>query len=156
MFRALGENQTAKEYYEKAIAITIKIGDRKKECASHLSLGTIYCELAKYRPATESFGKALSLSIETGEKKVEAGASVDLATVFAFTDDKEKAKKHCEMALAITKECGNRAIEAEVYLSLGNLMFQKLDEYDKGEGYLKKARSISNEIGDKMTELQSL
>ncbi|PFX19840.1 Tetratricopeptide repeat protein 28 [Stylophora pistillata] len=158
LFRTLGKNQTAKEHYEKALAITIEIGDRKRECASCLSLGSIYCELEKYWQAKKYFDKALNLSIQTGDKTIEAGASVGLATVFAFVEDKavEKAKEHCEKALAITRECGNRAIEVEVYLSVGNLNFRNLDEYDKGEDYLQKARSISIEIGDKLTEFQSL
>ena len=70
-------------------------------------------------------------------------------------NDSQKAKEHCEKALTINRECGNREFEARLYLSLGEL-FQSFGECGKAADYLQKACFISSQIGDKMTEFQSL
>ena len=58
-------------------------------------------------------------------------------------------------ALAIRKEIGDKGGEAVGYHSLGNV-YLSLGEYDVAEEYLDKARSISGDIGDIMTEFQTL
>ncbi|XP_022792365.1 tetratricopeptide repeat protein 28-like [Stylophora pistillata] len=65
------------------------------------------------------------------------------------------AKEHCEKALTISRECGDRKAEAGIYHVLGNLS-DVLGESGKAEDYLKKACYLSSQIGDEMTEFQSL
>ena len=48
VFFAFGEYIKAKEYYEKALAISIEIGDREKERIFYGSLGCVLSVLGEY------------------------------------------------------------------------------------------------------------
>ncbi|KAL9960280.1 hypothetical protein ACROYT_G033723 [Oculina patagonica] len=61
VFELLGDNVKAKEYYEKALAIAIEIGDRELEAVIHVNLGTVFHSLGEYVMAEEYAEKALSL-----------------------------------------------------------------------------------------------
>ena len=154
VFYSLGKYQKAKEYHEKALAIAIEIGDRGNEGLAYFNLGMVFWNLKKNRQAKEHLDKAVGVSIAIGNRELEARATVSLGHVFDSVNDSQKAKEHCEKALTINRECGNREFEARLYLSLGEL-FQSFGECGKAD-YLQKACFISSQIGDKMTEFQSL
>ena len=48
LFQSLGEYEKAKENLEKALAIRIKISDRRGEAADYGNLGTIFQSLGDY------------------------------------------------------------------------------------------------------------
>ncbi|XP_066021422.1 tetratricopeptide repeat protein 28-like [Pocillopora verrucosa] len=160
---SLGEYQNAKEYHEKnakkycekALAIAIEIGDRRREGTAHLELGVVYHNLNKNRQAKEHLEKAVGVSIAIGDRELEAKAIVNLASVSDSVNDSQKAKELCEKALTISRECCNRIRGVHLYLHVG-ILSQSFGEYDKAAYYLQKARSISSEIGNKMAEFQSL
>ena len=45
VFHSIGEDVKAKEYHEKALAITMEIGDRKGEAKVYGSLGNVFFSL---------------------------------------------------------------------------------------------------------------
>ena len=47
MFHSQGENEKAKEYTEKALAMRKEIGDRKGEAADYGNLGTLFHSLGE-------------------------------------------------------------------------------------------------------------
>ena len=58
MFQFLGEYQKAKEYYEKALAIAIEIGDRNGEGTRYGNLGVVFQSLGEYQKAKKYYEKA--------------------------------------------------------------------------------------------------
>ena len=72
VFRSLGEYFNAKEYQEKATAISIENGDREGEAACYGNLGTVFRSLGDYVKAKEYQERALAISIEIGDKETEA------------------------------------------------------------------------------------
>ena len=48
VFHSLGEYIKSKEYYEKALAISMEIGDRKGEGTCYGSLGYVFNSLCEY------------------------------------------------------------------------------------------------------------
>ena len=151
MFYFLGEYGKAKEYLEKAIAITKETGDRKGEGSCYGNLGTAFSSLGEYGKAKEYHEKALAIRKEIGDREGEGSCYGNLGTVFSSLGEYGKAKEYHEKALAIRKEIGDREGEAADYGNLGTV-FHSLGEYGKAKEYHEKALAIGKVIGDRKGE----
>ena len=141
----------AKEYYEKALAISTEIGDRAGEGTWYGNLGNVFCSLGEYVKAKEYYEKALAISTEIGDRAGEGTWYGNLGNVFHSLGEYVKAKEYYEKALTISTEIGDRAGEGTWYGNLGNV-FHSLGEYVKAKEYYEKALAISTEIGDREGE----
>ena len=148
MFDSLGEYQKAKEYYEKALAITKEIGDREGEAPIYGNLGVAFRSLGEYQKAKEYHEKALAIRTEMGDIKGKAADYGNLGAVFSSLGEYHKAEEYHKKALAIRIEIGDRRGEAINYGNLG-AVFHSLGEYQKAKEYLEKALAIRKEIGDR-------
>ena len=148
MLYKLGESPKAKEYFERALAITTKIGDRRGEASCYGNLGTVFTSLGQYDKAEEYLQKALVIRTEIGDREGEASCYGNLGTVFTSLGQYDKAEECLQKALVIRTEIGDRLGEASCYGSLGTV-FTSLGQYDKAEEYLQKALVIRTEIGDR-------
>ena len=151
VFRSLGEYVMAKEYYEKALAISTEIGDREAEGTLYGILGSVFGSLGEYAMAKEYYEKALAISTEIGDRRGEGRRYGNLGNVFLSLGKYVMAKEYYEKALAISTEIGDRAGEEMWYGNLGNI-FDSLGEYVKAKEYYEKALAISTEIGDRAGE----
>ena len=155
MFQCVTEYDRAKEYYEKALAISCEIGDREGEVADYINLGAMFAISGKYEDAKENLDKALAITVEIDDRAGEASCYGNLATVFRSLGEYDKAKQYIQKGLVITEEIGDRAGEAGHYLNLG-AVFHSSGEPAIAEGYLEKALSISQDIGDIDREFKCL
>ena len=64
MLYKLGESLKAKEYVERALAITTKIGDRSGEASCYGNLGNVFNSLGQYDKAKEYYQKSLSSQLK--------------------------------------------------------------------------------------------
>ena len=85
MFHSLGEYVKAKEYYEKALAISMEIGDRANEGTWYGNLGNVFDCLGEYVKAKEYYEKALAISMEIGDRANEGTWYGNLGNVFHFS-----------------------------------------------------------------------
>ena len=148
MLYKLGESLKAKEYFERALAITTEIGDRGGEASCYGNLGTVFLSVGQYDKAEEYLQKALVIITEIGHRQGEASCYGNLGTVFTSLGQYDKAEEYLQKALVIRTEIGDRQGEAADYRNLGTV-FQSLGQYDKAEEYLQKALVITTEIGDR-------
>ena len=151
MLYKLGESLKAKEYFERALAITTKIGDREGEASCYGNLGTVFKSLGQYDKAEEYLQKALVITTEIGDREGEATDYGNLGTVFYSLGQYDKAKEYHQKALAIRTEIGDRGGEATDFANLGTV-FLSLKQYDKAEEFLQRALVIRTEIGDRKGE----
>ena len=151
MLYNLGENQKAKEYVERALAITTKIGDRKGEALCYGNLSTVFKSLGQYDKAKDYLHKALVINIEIGNRNGEGNDYGNLGTMFLSLGLYDKAKEYHQKALAIRTEIGDRGGEATDFANLGTV-FLSLKQYDKAEEFLQRALVIRTEIGDRKGE----
>ena len=151
MLYNLGENQKAKEYVERALAITTKIGDRKGEALCYGNLSTVFKSLGQYDKAKEYLQKSIVIKIEIGDRDGEGTDYGNLGYLCESLGQYDKAKEYLQNALVIITETGDRREEASCYGNLGSL-FWRLGQYDKAKDYLQKALVITAEIGDRKGE----
>ena len=155
MFSLLGAHKQAKEYHEKALAISMEIGDRQGEGVEYGNLGGVFHSLGEYKKAKEYLEKALAITMEIGDRNGEGAAYGNLGTVFHSLGDYKKAKGYYEKALASSMAIGDRRGEALSYCQYGNV-YLSLGEYDVAEEYFEKAWLIISDIGDTMKEFEIL
>ncbi|XP_066018441.1 tetratricopeptide repeat protein 28-like [Pocillopora verrucosa] len=151
MFHKLGENLKAKEYIQRALAISTEIGDKRGEASCYGNLGTVFMSLEQYDKAEEYLQKALVIRTEIGDRK---GVAVDygnLGNMFHSLGQYNQAKEYLQKALVIRTEIGDREGVATDYGNLG-AVFESLGECDKAKEYLQKALVIRTEIGDRRGE----
>ena len=67
VFHSLGDVK-AKEYHEKALAISTEIGDRAVEGTLYGNLGSVFHSLGEYVKAKEYHEKALAIGTEIGDR----------------------------------------------------------------------------------------
>ena len=82
MCQSLSQCEKAREYQEKALAITTEIGDRDAEAAGYGSLGTVFQSLGQYDKAREYQENALAIKKEIGDRDGEEKSYGDLGTLF--------------------------------------------------------------------------
>ncbi len=82
LFKHLGEYNKAKEYLERAIAITQEIGDRRIEASSYSTLGAVLHSLGEYVKAEDYLEKGLALHQTLGNRNEEASSYGALGAVF--------------------------------------------------------------------------
>ena len=78
----LCEYVKAKEYYEKALVISMEIGERKGEKACYIDLGNVFYSLGEDVKAKEYYKKALAITMEIGDRKGEATVYGSLGNLF--------------------------------------------------------------------------
>nr|XP_058956481.1 tetratricopeptide repeat protein 28-like [Pocillopora verrucosa] len=171
----LGKNLKAKEYVERALAITTEIGDRSRQASCYINLGALLQSLRKCHKAEEYLQKALLIATEIGNRNGEAlcfghlgtvlqslgsefgdreGEATDygnLGFVFHSLGECDKDKEYLQKALVIGAEIGDREGEATDYENLGTV-FHSVEEFEKAKEYLRKALAIKSAIGHRKGE----
>ena len=114
MFQSLGQYDKAKEYLQKALVITTKIGDRRGEASCHGNLGTVLQSLGQYDMAKEHLHKVLVIKTEIGDKEGETADLANLGVVSRTVGDSEASEVCLEKALSISRDIGDRRKEFQI------------------------------------------
>lgn len=141
------KNKEAQSYFEKAIAMSNRIGERSSEaiCTSNLALS--YLNLADYQKSLDLNFRALKLSREAGLKETESIILLNIGSVLLETDTYEKSKSYLEEAIQLNEEMNNLHTIAQCKALLGNLKILWVRE-DYGESDLRFAISILMKVKD--------
>ena len=83
----------AKEYFEKALAISTEISDRPTEGTSYGNLENVFYSLGEYVKAKEYYKKALAISTEIGDRAKEEKCYGNLGNVFCSLGEYVKGKR---------------------------------------------------------------
>ena len=141
----------AKEFYDKAINLTVQTGDRKKEADTCGEFGKLLLELSEYNKAKDYIERALTIRKEIGDKHGEAKAYGNLGLTFHYLCEYAKAKEYIEKALAIRTEIGDRSGEVVDYTNLGHV-FHSLGDVIRAKEYYEKALAITINMCDSKRE----
>ena len=162
----LDQNNQAKEYFEKSLAISMEIyGEHHGDvAASYNNLGLVYSDHGQYNQAKEYYEKSLAIRKEIyGEHHADVAASYNnLGLVYSDLGQYNQAKEYHEKSLAIRKEIYGEH-HGEVAASYNNLgvVYRNLDQYSKAKEYYEQSLAIRKEIygehhGDVATSYNNL
>jgi CHAT domain-containing protein len=119
LYNVLGQKQKAQEYYETALHILKRVGDRSSEATTLNNIASVYTALDQKQKALEYFENALNIYREVGDRSGEAATLNNIGRVYYDLGEKQQALEDYENSLHILQEIGDKAYEA---LVLSNLM----------------------------------
>ena len=150
-YRNMGEVGKAIGYYEQALSIARKIGDRSGEGVWLGNLGIAYKYLGEVDKAIGYYEQALSIAREIGDRRGEENHVGNLGNAYYSLGEVDKAIGYYEQALSIAREIDDRRNEGGWLGNLG-VAYSNLGEVVKAIGYYEQALSIAREIGDRRNE----
>ncbi len=147
----LSQWNKAAKYYEKAIVIRRKLGDKRNEAESLLGMGSTYANWGQSRKAAEYLDKALGVALKLMDSEIEADALVRLAHVYRDIGEEDKAAQFCAKALAIYKSSGKVGDEGDALLMLGAL-YQDRGQYHEAIESYRGSLEIAHKTGSPREE----
>ena len=123
IFLRLGENQKAKDCFERAIEINPNYTD------AHNNLGNVFQELGENQKAKECFEKAIKINPNY------ADAHNNLGVIFKELKEYQKAKSCIEKALEIDP------LNKKYMITYGDTLIFLNDKF-KGYDYIKKGQGV--------------
>ena len=137
----------AAEYFEQALAIYRRIGDKKGETRAANNVAHAYYQLRRFDEALEAGQSSLAIQRETGSRYGEGTAlailGIALRGLGRFADSIDRSQQ----ALIIYRELGDQQGEAEVLKDLGEA-YLGLNSVDEAIETLRESQAIWHAIGD--------
>ncbi|RZL12969.1 MAG: tetratricopeptide repeat protein, partial [Pedobacter sp.] len=126
-------------YAEKAINLSLKIGDQYRLAQSYNRRGVNYMRLNQSSKALEDFQKAGKIYEATGNKAKLADIYNNIGAMYVpLSNHKQDAFLYFEKAMAIHEEMGNKAQQAFMLLNIA-YVYETLDSFATELKYFKRA-----------------
>ena len=151
----VGEYDSAREKFQKALTMRQQIGDRAGEAATWHNLATIDVNVGDYDSARENFQKSLEIEQQIGNRAGEAATFHQLATIDVNVGEYDSAREKFQKALTMRQQIGDRAGEAATWHQLATIDL-KVGEYDSAREKFQKALTMRQQIGDRAGEAVTL
>ncbi len=143
-YKRTGAFQKAIPFFEKAIALVAKLGDKESTAGQTLNLGNTYVELGNYQKATENHLKALKLFEEIGSQRGISFCYQSLSTSFTQLKQYNQALVYANRSLKIKTALNDRRGIGATQSGLGNIYFG-LGNLDKALFHFKESLNIAKE-----------
>lgn len=142
----LGENEKAREYWERSLSICRETGDRHNEGKVLNNLGLLSRDQGEYVQAKEYYEQFLLIAQETGNRLSESIALNNHGYTLRCLGDFSQAKTSLERALVICDEIGAKQSASMVLANLG-LLAHAMGDQGSAISYGEMAVKLSQELG---------
>jgi tetratricopeptide (TPR) repeat protein len=119
-------NREGLTYYNQALEMGLKVGDKSIEAFALKSMAIGYMKLGETKSALEHMSKSLNLYRELGERAEEAMLLTGLGAIYDILGERQKALEHHDLALSLSRKIEHKQIEvialsnkAATYTELG-------------------------------------
>jgi len=129
----LGEIDEALEYFQKALEIRVKLGDKRGIATQSNNIGMIYKDRGDLDKALEYYQKALEIGEELGDKKGVATRSNNIGMIYVEEKDLDKAIQYFKESLKLYLYLGNPNDITEAYQNLIHVYSLKGDKKKASE-----------------------
>lgn len=117
--------ERAKSYYEQAVAIRERIGDKPGLSSTLQNLGVLYSDLSDLSKSNEYYNKALALKQELGDKGGVATVAGNMATNYLRLGNFKEAENLARIAIPIQEEMSNMAGLGTAYGALATAVMRQ-------------------------------
>jgi eukaryotic-like serine/threonine-protein kinase len=142
-----GSVQASLDPLNRALSLSIQVGNDAERAASLDLLGVAYRMLNKPGDALRNFQEALGIHRSTGEKRGIANSLNEMALVEELLGKPKDALTHYKEALQIRREIGDKRGLGDTLLDLGNF-YDDRGDHDQGLKMYKEALQFEREIGN--------
>ncbi|MEO7488028.1 MAG: tetratricopeptide repeat protein [Ferruginibacter sp.] len=150
IYDELFDYNNALEYHHRSMLIRKETGDKWGEAGSLDNIGSIYLKQGDYEKALAFCLQSLGIAQSVGDKKGEANSLLHLAQIQSAQNDFIPALDNAKQSLNIREAIGDKKGQAEIYLFLGGLRVDGLNNNETDNlqiQYLNKALLIGEETG---------
>src|SRR2546425_3493902 len=147
----VGNSQAALEYLNRALPITIELGNEQQQSRILYELGLAYNQGNKPEEALRNCQQALALQRRLGEKHDIAQTLDAMAQVQDTLGQSAEALKSFQEALRLRREIGDKIGLGYTLLNFSNF-YEARARNDEALDMLKESLQIQREVGDQDTE----
>ena len=164
IFSLMGKNYLNKKdfdnsilYFNKAIAIEEKKGDRYDLMKYINNLGNVYYNMEKYDKALEYLRESLAISESLGDIYTKSISYGNVADVYISLNRYKIATKYIKTAIELAKKMKNKFLICHYY-GIQAKLCQSQKDYQCAINFCSKGIELANEIGAKndLMELQQI
>lgn len=120
-----GKKDEAQEYYQKALGICERLGDRTGYSKLLMETGTLYRNQGDIKEAIRLYQISLESARSIGNKNLCGTIEYNLGEAHYYLEEDEKAEGYFESALKIYEECGDLVGRSFCYDAIGDLNFTR-------------------------------
>lgn len=139
---------------EEALALSQKIGDRRREMFSLIALANL--RFMKRKPnSLELADQALTIARQLGDLRSEVDLLLGIGSAFGL-DDLEQSSHYLEAALSISKKQDDKNTELRLLSAISPQFERTGDYYRQLVDYEQKRLKLAREVGNRLTEGHAL
>jgi tetratricopeptide (TPR) repeat protein len=142
-----GNAQASLEPLNRALSLSIQVGNDEEKASSLHDIGYAYEMLNKPEEALSNYEQALAIRRRIGDKRGIAKSLNKMARVEALLGKNKSATGHFEEALEINREIGDKRGLGDVLLDLGNF-YDSGGDHERPLKLYKESLQIQREIGN--------
>ena len=143
------QSELAKKELNKAIQLSILVGDSIHLMAAQIDLGRLLQKNSKYDSAASVLFKAATLAKKLKDKNGEARIKNYLATIYYNQSQYDLTIKYYQEALQLVTDLNFKPGISAILTNLGET-YLALEKYDSALIYQRQALQIKRELGDKL------
>jgi tetratricopeptide (TPR) repeat protein len=151
----MGNYDLALRYYNRALILQDKIGDRKGQGISLNNIGSVYDYRGDYGQALQYYLKSLKMREEIGYREGQGVSMNNIGFIYYKLGDYVKALEYYQASLRIQQEIGNSYAEGVSLNNIGKL-YQRLSDNSKALEFFQRSLDIRRRIGYRHGEAISL
>src|SRR5262245_4528130 len=121
MYLACGENRKASEFYNQALELSRKVGDRVKEGTTLQNLADLSSRTGDKRQALDYATQALAILRSAGDRRSQAIVEIQLGSIYYDLGEREKALEAYNLALPLTQTFKHPSGQARALAGLARL-----------------------------------
>jgi eukaryotic-like serine/threonine-protein kinase len=142
-----GNVQASLEPLNRALSLSIQVGNDEEKATSLHAIGYAYEVLNKPEEALRNYEQALEIRRRIGEKRGIAKSLAKIARVEALMGKHKSAAVHFEEALQVNRDIGDKRGLGDTLLDLGNF-YDDSGDHERSLRLYKESLQIERDIGN--------
>jgi CHAT domain-containing protein/Tfp pilus assembly protein PilF len=155
VYNDLGNKQQALKFYNLALPLNRKVGDKAGEATTLHNIGAVYDSFGDKQQALKLYNQTLALSRQVEDKSQEARTLNSIAAVYNDLGDNQKALKLYNQALVLRREVEDKSGEATTLNNIGGF-YSGLGDKKQALKFYNRALALSREVEDKSGQASTL
>ncbi len=147
IYRALGELQSALDYYGRALRLCKDLGNKTDEPILLNNIGNVYDALGEPQKALAYYNDALALWSARNERGAQADTLNNVGLVYLFLGQPQRALDYYQQSLQLKRELGNATKTANTLSNIA-VVYAILGEEGRALEYLKEASDLQHGARD--------
>lgn len=141
-----GDPGLARRHAERALELSVAVGDVGGECQAHHALGLAYRTLGRIPDAITRHEAALRLARQISDGYVEIESMTGLAAAYLALGEPERALASGGSAVARAREVGYRALLARA-LAVLSRVYRRMGKHADSDEAMREAIDLQSETG---------